>query len=99
MYKQIFSGMFSTGEGIPISALKQTLTENNTILLDVGEKDEFIQWSYTTGEKYAIKPNLILSKVIKIHIMLSSVNQVCAVSVRQIFSRNKAIKQLTFRVV
>jgi rhodanese-related sulfurtransferase len=34
--------MFSTGEGIPISALEQTLTENNTILLDVREEDEFI---------------------------------------------------------
>ena len=42
MFKQIFSGMFSTGEGIPISALEQTLTENNTILLDVREEDEFI---------------------------------------------------------
>ncbi len=42
MFKQIFSGMFSTGEGIPISALEQTLTEKNTILLDVREEDEFI---------------------------------------------------------
>lgn len=42
MFKQIFSGMFSTGEGIPISALEQTLTENITILLDVREEDEFI---------------------------------------------------------
>ena len=48
MFKQIFSGMFSTGEGIPISALEQTLTENNTILLDVREEDEFIKGKWRT---------------------------------------------------
>ncbi|NQP58754.1 rhodanese-like domain-containing protein [Streptococcus suis] len=42
MFKQLFSGLFSIEESLPISVLEQTLSEKNTILVDVREKEEFI---------------------------------------------------------
>ncbi|CAM2933154.1 rhodanese [Streptococcus agalactiae LMG 14747] len=42
MFKQLLSGLFSTGQGLSISDVDQALKEKNTVLLDVREVDEFI---------------------------------------------------------
>lgn len=41
MFKQLFSGMFSNSDSLPITDVEQAIQSSNTILLDVREIDEF----------------------------------------------------------
>ncbi len=41
MFKQLFSGMFSNSDSLPITDVEQAIQSSNAILLDVREVDEF----------------------------------------------------------
>lgn len=41
MFKQLFSGMFSNTDSLPITDVEQALKSTNAVLLDVREVDEF----------------------------------------------------------
>lgn len=42
MLKQLLSGIFSSKQSLSINDLSQVMNEQDTILLDVREKDEFV---------------------------------------------------------
>lgn len=41
MFNQLFSGMFSNTDSLPITDVEQAIKSSNTVLLDVREVDEF----------------------------------------------------------
>lgn len=41
MFKQLFSGIFSNTDSLPITDVEQTIKSTNAVLLDVREVDEF----------------------------------------------------------
>ncbi|WP_409374344.1 rhodanese-like domain-containing protein [Streptococcus suis] len=41
MFKQLFSGMFSNTDSLPITDVEQAIKSTNAVLLDVREVDEF----------------------------------------------------------